>query len=64
MAMTSKAERFIESLFQVYCRTPQMLPARYQALGEVEGLERAVADYISGMTDRYCMEEYKRMFLP
>jgi dGTPase len=64
MAMTSKAERFIESLFQVYCRTPQMLPARYQALGEAEGLERAVADYISGMTDRYCMEEYKRMFLP
>jgi dGTPase len=64
MAMTSKAERFIESLFQVYCHTPQMLPARYQTLGETEGLERAVADYISGMTDRYCLEEYKRMFLP
>ena len=31
---------------------------------EGEGIERAVVDFLSGMTDRYAIELYERLFLP
>jgi dGTPase len=62
--MTTKAERFIERLFNLYCTTPGQLPWKYQERIEADGLERVIADYVSGMTDRYCIKEYKRAFLP
>lgn len=62
--MSSKAERFIERLFNLYLTTPGQLPWRFQERIESEGPEPVIADYISGMTDRYCIEEYKRAFLP
>ena len=62
--MTSKAERFIERLFELYLSTPNQLPWKFQKRIESEGRERVIADYVSGMTDRFCIEEYKRAFLP
>ena len=35
-----------------------------QKLIEGEGVERAVCDYIAGMTDRYALNKYKDIFLP
>ncbi|MBI3736682.1 deoxyguanosinetriphosphate triphosphohydrolase [Candidatus Sumerlaeota bacterium] len=62
--MQSKAERFVTSLFELYRKTPLQLPLKYQARIETEGLDRVITDYISGMTDRYCMEEYIKAFEP
>ncbi|HUT22791.1 MAG TPA: deoxyguanosinetriphosphate triphosphohydrolase [Sumerlaeia bacterium] len=62
--MTNKAEDFIERLFHAYRSKPGLLPRGGQARIEAEGLERVIADHISGMTDRYCIDEYKRTFLP
>jgi len=62
--MTNKAEEFIERLFNAYRSKPGLLPRGGQARIEAEGLERVIADHISGMTDRYCIDEYKRTFLP
>jgi len=31
---------------------------------ESQGCERAVCDYIAGMTDRFAQEEYKKLFDP
>jgi dGTPase len=62
--MTTKSERFIERLFDLYRTTPGQLPIKYQKRVANEGLCRVIADYLSGMTDRYCLEEYKRAFLP
>ena len=62
--MVTKAEGFIERLFDLYCRVPSQLPLDCQAWLETEGLERVIADYISGMTDRFLLEDYIRAFEP
>ncbi len=62
--MQTKAERFVTSLFELYRKIPAQLPLKYQARIEQDGLDRVITDYVSGMTDRYCMEEYIRAFEP
>jgi len=62
--MATKSERFVERLFELYVSAPRQLPLKYQKRISAEGLKTVVADYISGMTDRFCLEEYKRAFLP
>ncbi len=64
LKMSEKAKRFIRDLFVEYRRNPRQLPPAYQDRGEVDGFERATCDYIAGMTDRYCQDEYRRMFHP
>ncbi len=61
--MTSKARRIITDLFGIFISGPQLLPPDYQVHGD-DKLEQArkVADYIAGMTDRYAMREYRRLF--
>ncbi len=61
--MTSKAKRIVTDLFNIFMSGPQLLPPDYQvASGNVTEQARKVADYIAGMTDRYAMREYRRLF--
>jgi dGTPase len=62
--MKSKAKRILESLFQAYQEDPALLPAHHQKKAKVEGKERMICDYIAGMTDRYAIEEYEKLFNP
>lgn len=62
--MNSKAEYFIERLFDLYVRIPGQLPLKYQNRIKQDGIKRVVTDYISGMTDRYLTEDYIRAFEP
>lgn len=62
--MRVKAEIFITRLFETYLRYPNLLPTKYQSRLEKFGLERTVCDYIAGMTDRFALDEYKRLFEP
>ena len=62
--MAVKAERILTELFDGYRKDAQMLPRTVQAVIETRGLERAICDYIAGMTDRYAIEEYKKLFDP
>jgi dGTPase len=62
--MRVKAEFFITRLFETYLRYPNLLPPKYHARIERFGLERVVCDYIAGMTDRFALDEYKRLFDP
>lgn len=64
LKMAEKAKRFIREIFTEYVRFPLQLPPSFQHLAEKAGAERAICDYIAGMTDRYCQEEYQRMFHP
>lgn len=57
-----KAEIVLEQLFHTYTRYPEMLPQEVQARIPEEGLERVVCDYIAGMTDRYALEAYRKLF--
>lgn len=62
--MSDKAKRFIKELFEVYISKPEQLPYNTQKRINCEDSYRAVCDYIAGMTDRYALEEYKKLFDP
>jgi dGTPase len=62
--MAVKAERIISDLFNAYQGEPEMLPGHIQALIEERGRERTICDYIAGMTDRFAVEEYDKLFDP
>jgi dGTPase len=59
--MTSKAARVVTDLFGVFLSDPGLLPSEHQEKAQSDA-PRAIADYIAGMTDRYAMREYRRLF--
>ena len=63
--MTSKARRVVGDLFRLFLAEPQCLPTDWRALAEgadETARARQVADYIAGMTDRYALDEHRRLF--
>ncbi|MCD6416208.1 MAG: deoxyguanosinetriphosphate triphosphohydrolase [Planctomycetes bacterium] len=62
--VTSSARRFIRCLFDAYTQEPTQLPPEYRKWADKVGLERAVCDYIAGMTDRYAQDHYTQLFEP
>ncbi len=62
--MADKARRILRKLFNVYSREPRLLPPHVYASMEQTGKERLICDYIAGMTDRFALEEYKKLFDP
>ncbi len=69
--MTSKAEKVLSSLFEAFFNDLSILPPDAlqhcknlkENIGD-NGIARGVADYIAGMTDRYAIVEYERIFNP
>ena len=59
-----KAKRMIRELFAYYLEHTELLSGEYAKYLEQDGKERAVADYIAGMTDNYAVSEYVRIFVP
>ena len=64
LRMAVKAERVIADLFNAYYAEPAILPAGMQPAIEKRGLERTICDYIAGMTDRFAIEEHRKLFDP
>ena len=63
--MQTKAERFIAELFAAYMKEPDMLPRETRLqLDENASRARVIADYIAGMTDRYALDEWQKLFDP
>ena len=62
--MAVKAERIISSLFDAYRAEPTILPGHIQQIIPEFGLERTICDYIAGMTDRFAIEEHRKLFDP
>ena len=63
--MGAKAKKVMTELFRAYMEEPAQLPPHIldrHRLGEP--LPRVVADYIAGMTDRFALEEYRKLFDP
>ena len=61
MRMSSKARRIIRELFQAFFDDTRLLPPQFQEKAQ-QDKPRAIADYIAGMTDRYAIREYRRLF--
>lgn len=64
--MTQKADRIMTALFEVYMHEPRQLPPHVlrRVAENGETVPRVIADYIAGMTDRFALEEYKKLFDP
>lgn len=59
-----KAEFLIKKLYYHFLFKPRMLPDEYRLITKNEGIERAVCDYIAGMTDKYAIDLYSEIFIP
>lgn len=59
-----KAISMIERLFEYYYKNPQSMPEFFQRIADEEGIERAVCDYIAGMSDTYSVKTFNQLFIP
>ena len=55
------AQQALRESFDVLVHEPAQLPPKFQRLAERDGVPRAVADYLAGMTDRFALEEHGRL---
>jgi dGTPase len=62
--MGDKAGRILSDLFQSFIAQPLQLPPRFQERIAQEGVYRVVCDYIAGMTDRFALDEHRKLFDP
>lgn len=61
MRMSNKASHIIQRLFDAFSANARLLPDKHQQKFKQIG-HQAIADYIAGMTDRYAIKEYQRLF--
>lgn len=59
-----KAEVLLTSLFDHFSAHPEEMPEFYYSHVEDQGVGRMVCDYIAGMTDRFAIDLYRRLFIP
>lgn len=59
--MSNKAQHTVERLFNEFNTDIRLLPEKYQQKFQKEK-HQVIADYIAGMTDRYAIKEYRRLF--
>lgn len=61
-----KVSKTIALLYQHFLEHPEQLPADLRRINEQrqEPIERAVVDYIAGMTDRYAIQVFENLFVP
>lgn len=64
LRMQVKADRLLQQLFEAYVAEPRQMPETTQARIEQVGLQRAVCDYIAGMTDPFALSEHQKLFDP
>jgi dGTPase len=55
------AQQALRESFAALVADPQKLPTKFRRLAEREGVRRAAADYLAGMTDRFAFEEHARL---
>ena len=59
-----KAQDMLRRLFEYYQENPDRLPEDFQSIRIEEGIDRAVCDYVAGMTDPFAVERFKELFIP
>jgi dGTPase len=65
LRMMIKAQRVMADLFNAYMTTPAQLPPHiHRRITEGETVARVVADYVAGMTDRFALDEHRKLFDP
>ena len=57
-----QAQERLHAMFDEYQRDPSWFPEKYQRRAERVGVRQMAIDYLAGMTDRFCDEQFERMF--
>ena len=60
----SKVRNILEGIWKYYVGAPEKLPEDFRRIADKEGVERAVCDYVSGMTDDYAMYQFGSIYIP
>jgi len=60
IAVRAEAQSRLKEMFELACERPEILPPHFQARAAAVGLPRAVGDYLAGMTDRFCDQQYRK----
>jgi dGTPase len=61
LAKIEPAQEKLRVVFDWLCQRSELLPVAYRSRGDDVGVQRSVADYVAGMTDRYALRQYARM---
>jgi dGTPase len=56
LSTAKQVRQWLDELFEHICKKPELMPGYFQRFIERQGLQRAVCDYIAGMTDRFCLK--------
>jgi dGTPase len=59
-----KVGRLIVALYDHYLSRPDELPAEYRDMTDLFGIEEIVKDQVAGMTDRYAIDKFRKLFMP
>jgi dGTPase len=62
--MAEKARRITHDLIKVYTDSPKQMPPSFSVRIATDGIPRVVCDYVAGMTDRFALEEHRKLFDP
>ena len=62
--MSTKYRRFMQQLFEMYINRMELILPENRKHIKQDGVYRVVCDYIAGMTDRFALDEYKKLFDP
>lgn len=63
-AEENKAKMLVEKLYGYFLKNPDKLPEDYKRITARFSIDRAVCDYIAGMTDSYALNVYEDLFIP
>lgn len=61
LALRSQAQTRLRDLFDLFVRDPTRLPPQFRRRAATVGSERAVGEYLAGMTDRFCDRQFARL---
>lgn len=61
LAKRTEAQAALREMFELLVAKPERLPAKFRRLADRDGVHRAVADYLAGMTDRFAIAEHRRL---
>ena len=59
-----KVDKLVAELYERLCAEPSLMPNFYMQIAYNEGIDRAVVDYISGMSDEYATRLFEELFVP
>ena len=59
-----RCDYILRALFDYFCGHPGEMPEEYIMIAYRDGTERGVADFLSGMTDRYATRTFRELFVP